>query len=72
MIKYVGDGAYFQGIPARDLTDEEFAALPAEQQQILLDSGLYAPAETAEAPEAPATRSSRRRTAEPEASATGG
>lgn len=40
-VKYIGDGAYFHGVPARDLTDEEFAALPEAQQQALLASGLY-------------------------------
>lgn len=40
-VKYTGDGAYFPGVPARDLTDEEFAALPEAQQQALLNSGLY-------------------------------
>lgn len=42
-IKYVGNGSYFAGIPARDLSDEEFAALPENHQQALLSSGLYAP-----------------------------
>lgn len=41
MIRYIGDGAYFQGIPARDLRDDEFAALSEAQQQALLGSGLY-------------------------------
>lgn len=42
-IKYTGNGNYFAGIPARDLTDEEFAALPESVQQTLLDSGFYVP-----------------------------
>lgn len=42
-IKYTGNGNYFSGIPARDLTDEEFAALPEPVQQTLLDSGVYVP-----------------------------
>lgn len=41
MIRYTGNGNYFQGIPARNLSDEEFAALPEAQQQALLGSGLY-------------------------------
>lgn len=49
MIRYIGDGAYFQGIPARDLSDDEFAALSEAQQQALLASGLYTP-EAAPAP----------------------
>lgn len=40
-VKYTGDGAYFHGVPARDLTDEEFAALPEAQRSALLTSGLY-------------------------------
>ena len=40
-VKYTGDGAYFQGVPARDLTEDEFAALPETQQTALLTSGLY-------------------------------
>lgn len=42
-IKYTGNGNYFPGIPARDLTDEEFSALPEPVQQSLLDSGVYVP-----------------------------
>lgn len=71
MIKYVGDGAYFHGIPARDLTDAEFAALPAATQQVLLNSGIYVQepeAETAVEAAAPTTR--RRRAVEPETSET--
>jgi hypothetical protein len=35
-LRYVGDGAYIHGVPARDLTDEEaatFGALIREQEQ---------------------------------------
>lgn len=35
-LRYVGDGAYIHGVPARDLTEEEaaqFGALIREQEQ---------------------------------------
>lgn len=51
-IKYTGDGAYFVGIPARDLTDDEFSAMPEVTQRMLLDSGIY---EQASAPRAKKT-----------------
>jgi hypothetical protein len=38
---YIGEGAYWQGIPARDLTDDEWQALPADTRKLLLDLGLY-------------------------------
>lgn len=41
-ITYNG-GGYFAGIPARDLTQEEWDALTGEQQKMALDSGLYTP-----------------------------
>lgn len=31
--KYQGDGEYLQGIPARDLSDDEYAALTTEQKR---------------------------------------
>ena len=40
-VRYVGKGHYFQGVPARDLTDEEWDALPKRRQERLLASGLY-------------------------------
>lgn len=67
MIKYVG-GAYFHGIPARDLTEQEFAALPAATQQGLLDSGVYVREPVAEAAVEAAPASRRRRPVEPEPS----
>jgi hypothetical protein len=39
---YVGTGVgYLNGIPARDLTEEEWAALTPEQQAEVKASGLY-------------------------------
>jgi hypothetical protein len=41
-IKYKGDGSqYVPGVPARDLTTDEFKALSQEQQKAVLESGLY-------------------------------
>lgn len=40
--KYLGDGSeYHNGIPSRDLTEDEFAALTDEQQAMLAESKLY-------------------------------
>jgi hypothetical protein len=39
-LRYVGDGSAFDGIPARDLTQDEAQAI-ADQIPMLLDSGLY-------------------------------
>ena len=42
--KYQSDGtAFIAGVPARDLTDAEFEALPKEQKEECIKSGLYAP-----------------------------
>lgn len=39
---YLGDGSEFHfGIPARDLTDEEYAALSPEEQATVKASRLY-------------------------------
>lgn len=39
---YVGDGSYFHGVPARDLTKDDLDALPAEVTKKDLEaSGLY-------------------------------
>jgi hypothetical protein len=38
MLKYVGNGRFLPGIPARDLTDEEAAQF---NEKDLLKSGLY-------------------------------
>lgn len=51
-INYTGNGDFFWGIPARDLTDDEFAALSEEVQQALLDSGFYTLATTTAPPKA--------------------
>jgi hypothetical protein len=40
-IKYVGDGEFLSGIPARDLTEAEWESLSKEQQKAALNSGLY-------------------------------
>lgn len=39
--RYIGDGASIPGIPARDLSAEEIAALSDEQRTALVTSGLY-------------------------------
>jgi hypothetical protein len=41
MIRYTGDGQFIEGIPARDLTDEEFQALSQDKQELVRRSGLY-------------------------------
>ena len=41
-IKYTGSGAeYVSGVPARDLTEQEFKELPEETRKIVLNCGLY-------------------------------
>jgi hypothetical protein len=40
-VRYQGAGAYVSGVPARDLTDEEYAALSDELRERLTASGLY-------------------------------
>lgn len=41
-IKYTGNGAeYVSGVPARDLTEQEFKELPEETRKIVLNCGLY-------------------------------
>lgn len=44
-------GEYLTGIPARNLTDEDWAELSKEQRKAALDSGLYVKVETEAAPE---------------------
>lgn len=39
MLKYIGEGAYLQGVPARDLTDAEASEFGGEEA--LAASGLY-------------------------------
>ena len=38
MLKYIGNGAFIAGIPARDLTADEVKQFG---KQTLIDSGLY-------------------------------
>lgn len=54
---YTGDGGYLDGIPARDLTDEEYDALTREQKRDVRRSGLYK-IEAAEPDESEAKESS--------------
>lgn len=69
-VKYTGNGAYFHGVPARDLTDDEFAALPEAQQAALLRSGIYEREDAQEA-EAPAPTRSKKAAAPVEPTAGG-
>lgn len=39
--KYTGNGQFHQGIPARDLTDEDWAQLTPEQQATVEKSQIY-------------------------------
>lgn len=39
--KYVGAGDYLNGIPARDLTEADWAQLTSEQQVAVATSPLY-------------------------------
>ena len=39
--KYIGGGEFHHGIPARDLTEDDWAALAEEQQQLVAHSPLY-------------------------------
>ena len=43
--KYVGSGHYFQGVPARDLTEVDWAKLDEAQRQLVEGGGLYQKAE---------------------------
>lgn len=44
-LRYVGDGTYIYGVPARDLTEEEAAKFEAviREQEALIGSVLYEP-----------------------------
>jgi hypothetical protein len=53
MHKYIGNGAFLQGVPARDLTNKEWDALSKERQADLIRLGLYA------APERPKSQARR-------------
>lgn len=50
--RYIGKGEFYQGIPARDLTEEDVARLDKEQQAVLAASPLYQKIETAQKTEA--------------------
>lgn len=39
--KYIGQGAFQHGIPARDITDAEFAAFTNDQRARVIACGLY-------------------------------
>lgn len=51
-VKYLG-GGFLHGIPARDLTDDEWQALTKEQRETAVASGLY------QEPEIPAKKEKR-------------
>ena len=40
-MKYIKKNEFIQGIPARDLTPDEWVALPKELQETALKSGVY-------------------------------
>jgi hypothetical protein len=40
-ITYTGDGRYLDGVPMRDLTDDEWAAIPADDRKQALKLGIY-------------------------------
>lgn len=42
MWQYIGNGSSTTGIPARDLTDEEWNAIPKWLRDIALSHGFYA------------------------------
>lgn len=39
--EYTGNGAFYRGIPARDLTVEEWEALDKDSQDMLKKSSIY-------------------------------
>lgn len=39
--RYVGDGNYILGVPARDLTAGEWDALPEERRRVCLAAGVF-------------------------------
>lgn len=41
MLIYVGNGHYLVGVPARDLTDEDIAAVEGFTKKQLIATGLY-------------------------------
>ncbi len=50
--KYVGKGAYIDGIPARDMTSDEWDALSEEQRKKALDAGTHRLAKKSEVKDA--------------------
>lgn len=56
--RYTGRGEFYQGIPARDLTAAEVAALTDEQRAAVASGRLYAPVATrpASRPASPAEK----------------
>jgi hypothetical protein len=40
-VTYVGDGGFITGVPMRDMSQEEWLALPDELLALALASGLY-------------------------------
>lgn len=40
-LTYAGNGAFLQGVPARDLTPEEVSKLSPELKAKAIESGLY-------------------------------
>lgn len=42
-VRYVGEGKFLPGIPARDLSVDEWAALSDEVRGVCLSEGMYAP-----------------------------
>lgn len=62
MRTFIGGDSYLPGVPARDLSDDEWNALPAETQEAADRLKLYAkakadPAEKSDAPAAPVKES---------------
>jgi hypothetical protein len=41
VFKYVGDGTYLQGVPARDLSKDDVDQLSDDQKADVAKSGLY-------------------------------
>lgn len=39
--KYIGEGAFVAGVPARDLTQEEWEAIPIERCKLALAAGTH-------------------------------
>ncbi len=39
--KYIGAGEFYEGVPARDLSNEEYAALTDEQRRLVNSGKLY-------------------------------